>query len=227
MAVRFAGPSIGAALVAAGVLAASALAGSHDPRLRLTSAGMATARQALPTQVELGAAWSPQPPTRPPSSVISCPGLQPNESRLVLTGIAGNSFDEGPFRNVTGTVRVFRTVAQADASWAMTRGAKVLTCEESYLKREGEHVHAAGPFSYGSRLPVRSAGYQIVTTLTRPPAIGRSAPLTVRVYSDLLLISTGRTQQFVAFSGLGAPLSRAFVDRVARMLAAGPRPAIA
>jgi hypothetical protein len=201
-----------------GILVPGARAGSFDPRLALTSIGMHAAQSALPTISELGPAWKPLPGGTPSPSVITCSGLQPDEAGLVETGLAGASFDDGPFRNVAATVRVFRTSANAKAAWALTRGPAVLDCAKDYLEKQGEHVASVGRFSFGSGLPPRAAGYQVVTTLTRPPAIGRGAPLKLRVYNDLLLIANGRTQEYVAFSALGAPFSASFERRVARAL---------
>ncbi len=160
------------------------------------------------------------PASTPSPSVITCSGLQPDEAGLVETGLAGASFDKGPYANVAATVRVFRTAAQAKSAWKLTRGGSVLACAERYLRGEGEHVNHAGTFSFGHGLPSHEAGYQVVTTLTRAPVLGHGAPLKVRIYNDLLLITDGHTQEYVAFSALGAPLSHAFEDRVARALAA-------
>jgi hypothetical protein len=168
------------------------------------------------------------PAATPSPSVITCSGLQPDEAGLVETGLAGASFDNGPFANVAATVRVFRTAAQAKSAWKLTRGDSVLACAERYLRGQGEHVTRAGQFSFGHKgLPTREAGYQVVTTLTRAPVLGHGAPLKVRVYNDLLLITDGHTQEYVAFSALGAPLSHAFEDRVARALAARSNGAVA
>ena len=159
--------------------------------------------------------------------MITCTGLQPDEAGLVETGLAGVSFDKGPFENVAATVRVFRTAAQAKSAWKLTRGTNVLACAEQYLRSHGEHVARAGSFSFGHGLKHQAAGYQVVTTLTRAPVLGHGAPLKVRVYNVLLLISDGRTQEYVAFSALGAPLSAAFEDRIARVLAAQPHGTVA
>jgi hypothetical protein len=181
---------------------------------------MAAAHSALPTSSELGPAWRAMPAATPSPSVITCTGLQPDEAGLVETGLAGASFDKGPFENVAATVRVFRTAAEAKSAWRLTRGGTVVACAEQYLRARGEQVTRAGSFSFGRGLPNDEAGYQVVTTLTRPPVLGHGSPLKVRVYNDLLLIADGRTQDFVAFSALGAPLSPAFEDRVAHQLAA-------
>jgi hypothetical protein len=181
---------------------------------------MAAAHSALPTSSELGPAWQAMPVATPSPSVITCTGLQPDEAGLVETGLAGASFDNGPFANVAATVRVFRTAAQAKSAWKLTRGGGVLECAERYLRSQGEHITRAGAFSFGRGLPNHEAGYQVVTTLTRPPVLGHGAPLKVRVYNDLLLITDGRTQEYVAFSALGTPLSPGFEDRVAHQLAA-------
>jgi hypothetical protein len=198
------------------VLVPAASASSSDPRLALTTSGMATAHSALPTSSELGPSWKPMATATPSPSVITCQGLQPDEAGLVETGLAGASFDKGPFENVAATVRVFRTAAEAKSAEKLTPGGTVLACAERYLRGQGEHVMHAGALSFGPGL----RGFHVVSTLSRAPVLGHGAPLEVRVYNDLLLISNGRTQEYVAFSALGTPLSAAFEHRVAKLLAA-------
>jgi hypothetical protein len=180
---------------------------------------MATAHSALPTSAQLGPSWQVMSTAQPSPSVITCQGLQPDEASLVETGLAGATFDKGPFENVAATVRVFRTAAQAKSAWRLTRGGTVLACAERYLRGQGEHVTSAGAFSFGGVPAPHAAGFQVISTLTRAPEIGSGAPLKVRVYNDLLLISDGRTDEYVAFSSLGTPISAAFEHRVAHMLA--------
>jgi hypothetical protein len=213
------GRAVAALSVALAVAAPLASASTSDPRLALTTKGMATAHSALPTSAELGRAWQAMPSSTPSPSVITCQGLQPDEAGLVETGLAGAVFDKGPFENVAATVRVFRTAAEAKSAWKLTRGSTVIKCAERYLRSRGEQVTLAGTFSFGGGLPARAAGFQVVSTLTRKPALGQGAPLKVRVYNDLLLISNGKTQEYIAFSALGAPLSASFEHRVAHLLA--------
>ena len=63
-----------------------------------------------------------------------------------------------------------------------------------------------------------ATGYRIAATVARPPLIGRAPALILRTYNDLVLLSKGKVSEFVMFSALLTPPSRAFEDRTARAL---------
>ena len=200
-----------------GVLVPAALAAGFDPVVRQTVAGMATAQRALVTGGELGGTWTQGLAFTPSPSAIPCTRLKPDQSRLVETGAGGTSFDRGPWLNVTAAARVFATSAQAEDSWRQTDVPALVRCYESSLKGDGEKLVSATRFAFAS--PVQhSAGFRLVTTLARKPAVGRGSALLVRVYTDVFELSNGKTQELVAFSAFTSPLSHGFESRIVRQV---------
>ena len=203
----------------AGVVSAAAAAGGFDPVLRPTVAGMSAAHHALVTGGELGTAWTQGGAFTPSTAAIPCSSLEPNESGLVETGVGGTSFDHGPWRNVTAAARVFATVAQAEDSWRETVTPALVRCYERSLEGVQGHLVSATRFSFTSAAQ-HSAGFRLVTATSERPLIGKGQSLLVRTYTDVFVLSGGRTQELVAFSSLARPLSRAFEARIARRVGA-------
>lgn len=199
------------------VLPAGALASGFDPVLKPTVAGMAAAHRALVTSSELGGAWTPGTAFTPSTSAIPCASLEPNQSDLVETGVGGTSFDHGPWLNVTAAARVFATNAQAEASWQHTDRLALVQCYERSLEGEGQTLVSAKWFSFSSAAR-HSAGFRLVTATTRTPVLGKGPNLVLRVYTDVFVLSNGRTQELVAFSALTSPVNHGFEARIARMI---------
>jgi hypothetical protein len=194
-----------------------ARAAGVDPVVKPTTAGMATAQRALVTGGELGSAWTEGVAFTPTPSAIPCQGLKPNQSQLVETGVGGTSFDRGPWLNLTAATRVFATAAQTQDSWRDTSGPALARCYERSLEGDGERLRNAQRFTFPSRAQ-HSAGFRLVTTMARRPALGQGPALLVRVYTDVFALSSGRTQELVAFSSFTSPLSHAFEARIVRQV---------
>jgi hypothetical protein len=199
----------------AAVLTAAAAAGGFDPALRPTDSGMSAAHHALVTGGELGTAWTSSGPFTPSAAAIPCTNLEPNESRLVETGVGGTSFDHGPWRNVTAAARVFATAAQAEDSWRETDTPALVRCYERSLEGERGRLLSASRFTFTSAAQ-HSAGFRLVTAMSERPMLGKGPSLLVRTYTDVFVLSNGRTQELVAFSALAAPLGRGFETRIVR-----------
>jgi hypothetical protein len=199
----------------AAVVAAAVTAGGFDPALRPTVSGMSATHHALVTGSELGSAWTPGSAFTPSTTAIPCTNLEPNESGLVETGVGGTSFDHGPWRNVTAAVRVFATAAQAEDSWRETNRPALLRCYERSLEGEGGRLVGATRFTFSSAAQ-HSAGFRLVTATSQRPLLGKGPSLLVRTYTDVFVLSNGRTQELVAFSSLTSPLSREFEARTVR-----------
>src|SRR5262245_25777576 len=176
---------------------------------------MAAAHRALVTGSELGAAWTRGGEFTPSTSAIPCTALEPNQSDLTETGVGGTSFDHGPWLNVTAAARVFATTAQAEDSWRHTNRLALVQCYERSLEREGQRLVSAKRFSFSSAAR-HSAGFRLVTSRSQPPLLGKGAKLVVRIYTDVFVLSSGTTQELVAFSGLASPVSRSFEARIVR-----------
>jgi hypothetical protein len=195
-----------------GVLVPVALGAGFDPVVRQTVAGMATAQRALVTGGELGGTWTQGLAFTPSPSAIPCTRLKHDQ-----TSAGGTSFDRGPWLNVTAAARVFATSAQAEDSWRQTDVPALVRCYESSLKGDGEKLVSATRFAFASSVQ-HSAGFRLVTTLARKPAVGRGSALLVRVYTDVFELSNGKTQELVAFSAFTSPLSHGFESRIVRQV---------
>ena len=114
-------------LVALGCASVACAAGL-DPVIRPTVAGMSEAHRALVTGGELGSSWIQGLAFKPSTTAIPCASLEPNESRLVETGVGGTTFASGPWLNVTAATRVFATPAQAEDSWRQTDVLALVQC---------------------------------------------------------------------------------------------------
>ncbi len=149
--------------------------------------------------------------------MIPCPSLKPDQSSLVETGVGGTSFDRGPWLNVTAATRVFATAAQTQDSWRDTNGPALLQCYERSLEGDGQRLRNAQRFAFASGAE-HSTGFRLVTTMARKPTLGKGPALLVRVYTDVFALSSGRTQELVAFSSFTSPLSHGFEARIVRQV---------
>ena len=209
--------SLWAAALLAACGASVARASGLDPVVKPTVAGMAAAHRALVTGGELGSSWTQGLAFTPSPSAIPCPSLQPDQSDLVETGVGGTSFDRGPWLNVTAATRVFATVRQAEDSWRDTNAPALVHCYERSLEGDGEKLESAKRFAFGSSAQ-HSAGFRLVMTMARGPALGKGPALLLRTYTDVFALSSGRTQELVAFSSFTAPLSHGFEGRIVRQV---------
>ena len=81
---------LGALLVLCIAVPAVALAADTDPKKSITAADQAKARSIVLTRTDFAAGWKKVP--APPDSDLVCPGFDPNESDLTLTGEAESDF---------------------------------------------------------------------------------------------------------------------------------------
>jgi hypothetical protein len=56
--------------------------------------------------------------------------------------------------------------------------------------------------------------------MARKPTLGKGSALLLRVYTDVFALSSGRTQELVAFSSFTSPVSRGFEGRIVRQVGA-------
>ncbi len=54
--------------------------------------------------------------------------------------------------------------------------------------------------------------------MARKPTLGKGPALLVRVYTDVFALSSGRTQELMAFSSFTSPLSHGFEARIVRQV---------
>ena len=79
---------LAALLVLCIAVPAVALAADTDPKKKITAADQAKARSMVFKRTDFAAGWKKVPPS--PESDLTCPGFNPDESDLTLTGEAEN-----------------------------------------------------------------------------------------------------------------------------------------
>lgn len=214
-------------LVLALALPALALASHTDAKRQIDAADQRKATAILLKRTDFAAGWTKQPNTPDDDRHMSCPGYNPDESDLVLTADAESSFRHlDGFRNVFSMVNVYKTKAQALASW--TRGVKraAPACFATLLKRELEAegnrvtITRQGWIAFPKLAP-RSAAMQIVFKVT---VTSEGETTTVPFTITLAGIGNGRADASLMAMGFGNGLAmadvRAFTKLLAQRLAA-------
>ena len=192
---------------------ASALATHQDPQKRFTKADNARARAMLVKRADLPAGFQPQlssgvdPHTDCAASV--------GEADLTLTGDA-----EGPqlalgLLFVSSAAQVYKSVADASASWRRATSAAGTRCATELLRREfakqGVDLVSLRKVAF-PRISERSLAYRV--TLSATTAQGK-----VPVYVDLVAMTRSRAQATVIVGSALVPPQKAEELRLARIVA--------
>jgi hypothetical protein len=199
-----------AALVAL-LLAGAALAAATDPVERHTKVDMAKARATMLRAADLGPGWK----SVPVNEDADCRSFHPDESDLVETGEANRIFDAGGAR-VASSATVFRTEAQARASWRRTVKPAAMRCALEGL-REGlpvgqtVRVVELRRFSF-PRLTPRTAGLRLIARVG--DVLQR-----VNVHMDVVALGRGRTLAALLVVSVGQPVPAAAERQLAGLIA--------
>jgi hypothetical protein len=202
------------AVLAALLAAAVAAADTTDPKTKITKADQARASASLLRFSDLGAAWSGAAETPTSLKIPVCPGQQPNNSDLVLTGHAESYLElktEG--LQIDTDVEVFRNAGQVDALYKRMTAPLLSSClQYDLLKSVGGTAAKVGKVT---KLALVSAGshssdYRVALTYSGHPIV-----------SDYVFVAQGRTQFFVNVVAPGPLASQllALENRVAKTLA--------
>jgi hypothetical protein len=202
------------ALVAlcAGLLAGAAHAAQGDPVERHNPADMSKAKAGVLRRADLGAGWTAQPP----SGDERCRAFHPDQSALVETGQADTSFARGP-AIVGSDVTIYRTEAQARASWNLNAKLAGMQCALEGLRRSlpanatiTTLRNARVPYP---RLAPRTAAFVLSVRIAVPNGA------TVDAYFDAVLLGRGRALGGVIIGSLGARYPVAEERRLATLMA--------
>ena len=206
-------------------LPAVALAADTDPRKKITAADQAKARSILLKRTDFAAGWKKVPTT--PDSDATCPGFNPDESDLTLTGEAESDFEHTQgLLSVASHSEVYATKADALKSW--TRSDKPATARcIGYFFREGVtaegtkvKIISAGRMAFPKLAP-RTTAFKVVARLNVTDS-GKTS--TVPVTIQLIAFGQGRgdTAMLAISPGTGIPTAdlRAFGQVLASRFAA-------
>lgn len=202
---------------------ALALASHTDPKREINAGDQRKATSILLKRSDFAAGWSKEP-NQPDNDDdhLSCPGYNPNESDLVLTGDAEASFvRSGGFPTVFSGVNIYKTRANALASW--TRGAKpaLAPCFARLMKKEIEADGAQVTITRAAvvafpKLAPRTIAYRIVLKVTVTEGGEKTTvPFTV----NLVGVGNGRGDATLMTMGFGNGVAPADVRGFAKLLA--------
>ena len=207
-----------AVLLLALALPAVALAADTDPQKRFTAADNAKAASIVLKRADFAAGWKRMPATPDSPDEFRCAGYDPDQSDLVLTGEAQADFTAAEGSPAVVTVaNVFKTRAQATASWTRTVKAPLLRCltealQEAFAKQGTKAtVTRKGAIAFPRYAP-RTAAYRFSFDVSQG---ARTIPFTIH----LVGLGHGRGDAMLMTMGLGSGLPLAQVKSLARLTA--------
>jgi len=208
-------------------LPALALAAATDPTKQINPADQRKAASIVllrPGVIVPG--WKKVPVTTPDSAANpGCPGYNPDQSDLILTGEATTNF-EGGATKVGLESNVFKTRSHAVASWTRLVKPALAPCLARTLKQGIEQAGGTvaivrqGPLSFPKLAP-RTAAYRVVFNVSYTEA-GKTTKVPFTLH--LIALGNGRGDASVLAFGLGNGIPsadlRAFAKLVSARLAA-------
>lgn len=216
--------------LAALLAAAVAVGASGAPKRAITKADQARATAMLLTRSDLGAGWKASATSggRGDHVAFRCPGYEPDESDLTLTGDASSPDFEltaaGTFSFVSSIASVYATAPQAGASWARIVKPGLVRCFVQLLENEvgGQQQAQGSPLALRitssgrvafPRVAPRASAYRISGVITQ-------GQLRIPMHLGIALLGSGRANGgFIAVS-LYTPFPRAAEVRLAKVTAA-------
>jgi hypothetical protein len=214
-------------LFAALALPALALAGHQEPKRQVNAEDERKAASIVLKRADLAAGWKKLPARAPDDSHVDCPGYQPSEADLVLTGDAESDFERsGGFPSVYSFSDIYKTTSDAQASW--TRGVKraLAVCMAKLMadsiKADGAQaaILSAGRIAFPKHAPLTAAFRAVL----RVSATRNGETITSRLTMHLVALQRGRGQAGLMTVGFGAgiPIAdlRVFSKQLAQRLAA-------
>ena len=208
-------------------LPALALAADTDPKKQINPVDQRKAASIVLKRSDFAAGWK-KVPSRPDSDADSnCPGYNPDQSDLVLTGEVEADFEtSGGIPAVSSVANVYKTKRDAVTAWTRSAKPALASCLAQVLKREVEKtggkvaIAKSGVIAFPKLAP-RTAAYRVGFNVTVTEA-GKttSIPFTLHV----VVLGNGRGDcGLISFAlGNGLPMAdlRAFAKVTAARLAA-------
>lgn len=213
------------ATLAAGITSAVASSASQSgtpnrEQVQLNRADQAAARGAVLRRGDLGPGWTGGAIKPPPPSTLTCPGYEPKQSDLVLTGAAEARFQH-PGLMIQSNAQVLKTRAMVARDWHRSvADPRASSCLRHVLSKQLPSNERLVSFRQRAfpRLAHYAAAYRL---LVRVHAQGKS----VLVVVDLVVVGRSRTELTLTTSAPAAARGAlpAAEVRVARALLARVR----
>lgn len=198
-----------------------ALAAAGEPKKRIVPADQKKAAAIVLKRDDLAAGWKR---IRTPSGSgddLKCPGFDPDESDLTLTGESRSEFDSTDGRFIASSSSVYVSARDALASWARNVKPAVARCIAYFLRQEiaaagGKATIAKqGRISF-PRVAPRTAAFRVAARVTFTEA-GKTVtrPFTIHVVG----VGRGRGDATLMAMSPGAGIPAGALRAFARVLA--------
>jgi len=188
------------------VVPAVAFAASKDPKERITAADQAKARSIVVTRADFVGRWKRLPAA--PESDEACPGFDPDNSDLTLTGAAEADFAHpNGFPKVLSSADVYVSSTNASAAWTRNvKPAAAARCVAFAFREDVESdggkvtIVSHGPMAFPKVAP-KTAAFHVVARLTlqKPGEQATRVPFTIRV----VVMGRGRGIAVLMTAGFG------------------------
>jgi hypothetical protein len=204
---------------------AVALAADTDPKKRLNAADQAKARSIVLKRTDFAAGWKKVAPA--PDSDAVCPGFNPDESDLTLTGEAEAEFEHAQgVASVSSFSEVFASKADALKSWTRSDKPALARCLGYFFRQAATEpgtqvkIISAGRMAF-PKLAQRTLAVKVVARVT-VTANGEAQTVPVTIQFVALGHGRGDTAMLAVSPGAGLAAAdlRAFGQLLARRLAA-------
>ena len=201
-------------------LPALALAADTDPTKQINPIDQRKAASIVLKRPEVTVPGWKRVPATPVGADPGCPGYNPDQSDLVLTGEAETNFESRETK-VGVESNVFKTRSDALASWTRQVKPALAPCLARLLKQAVEQVGGKaaigtyGPIAFPKVAP-RTAAYRVLINLSQTAA-GKTTtvPFTVHV----VVLGNGRGDARLLTFGLGGGIPSADLRTFAKLVA--------
>jgi hypothetical protein len=208
-------------------LPALALAADTDPKRQINAVDQRKAVSIVLKRSDFVAGWKKVPSAADTDMDTSCPGYNPDQSDLVLTGEAEVDFEaSGGFPTVSSIANVYKTRRDAVAAWTRSAKPALASCLAQLLKREVEKgggtvmIAKSGAIAFPKLAP-RTVAYRVGFTVTVMRA-GETTKIPFTLHVVVLGNGRGDCALITFAFGNGLPTAdlRAFAKVTAARLAA-------
>lgn len=203
-------------------LPALALAAGTDPKKQINPVDQRNAASIVLNRTDFVPGWKKLPNTPDTGEDPSCPGYNPDQSDLILTGEVEATFQgAAAVPSVTSFSNIFKTKRDALASWTRSVKPALARCAGLFLKqgieKEGGKATIAkqGQIAFPKFAP-RTAAYRVVVNLSVTEA-GKTT--TVPFTLHLVALGNGRGDTGLMTIGLGNGIPGADLRAFAKLLA--------
>ena len=206
---------------------ALALAADTDPKKRINPADQRKAASIVLKRSDFAAGWKKVPSTPDSGEDPTCPGYNPDQSDLVLTGEVEAEFEATDgLPSVSSIANIYKTKREAVAAWTRSAKPAFASCLARIFKQavEGEggkvSIVRSGVFAFPKYAP-RTVAYRAALNLVVTEG-GREAKVPVTIHAVALGSGRGDSVLLTIGFGNGIPVAdlRAFAKLTASRLAA-------